>query len=121
MGAKCALVIGLCLVLCGTAMEATYSETAPTGQINIPNNNPDVARRFNRLQQIEENERMQKQNSEDAQKLVFLTAELRQYANEAAENGGVPPEAVRKASEVEKLAKRIHGRLKERSVRRLPH
>jgi hypothetical protein len=120
MGAKCALVIGLCLVLCGTAMEATYSETAPAGQISIPNNNPDVARRFNRLQQIEENERMQKQNCEDAQKLVFLAAELRQYA-QAAENGGVPPEAVRKASEVEKLAKRIHGRLKERSVRRLPH
>jgi hypothetical protein len=115
MGAKSALVMGLCLVLCGTAMEANYSES-----INVPNNNPDVARRFNRLQQIEENERMQKQNSEDAQKLVILTAELRQYA-QAAENGRVPPEAVRKASEVEKLAKRIHGRLKERSVRRLPH
>jgi len=37
------------------------------------------------------------------------------------EVGGLPPQAVRKASEAEKLARRIHGRLKERARRIRPH
>lgn len=120
MRAKSALVVGLYLALSGMAIEAVPSESALAAQITMPNINPDVGRRFARLQQIEENERMQKQNSEDAQKLVLLAAELRQYSD-AVENGGVPPEAVRKAKEVEKLAKRIHGRLNERARRPPPH
>jgi predicted ATP-grasp superfamily ATP-dependent carboligase len=120
MGAKPALLVGLCLCFLVTAVEAGSSGAASGAQINIPNINPDVARRFDRLQQKEENERMQKQNSDDAQKLVLLASELRQYS-EAVENDGVSPEAVRKASEVEKLAKRIHGRLKERAHRLRPH
>lgn len=120
MRAKSALVVGLYLVLSGTAIKVVFSATALAAQITMPNINPDVARRFARLQQKEENEKMQKQNSEEAQKLVLLAAELRQYS-EAMENGGLPPEAVRKANEVEKLAKRIHGRLKERARRLPPH
>jgi hypothetical protein len=120
MRAKSALVVGLYLALSGTAIEAVPSEPAPAAQMTMPNINPDVARRFARLQQKEENEQMQKQNSEDAQKLVLLAAELRQYS-EAAENGGVPPEAVRKASEAEKLAKRIHRRLNGRARLLPPH
>ena len=49
---------------------------------------------------------MRKQNIEEAQKLVLLVAELKQYC-EDMEVGGLPPEAVRKASEAERLARRI--------------
>ena len=120
MRAKSALVASLCLALSGTTIEAVSSVTGPVAQINIPNINPGVARRFNQLQQQEENDRMRRQNSEEAQKLVLLAAELKQYS-EAMEQGGLPPEAVHKAGEAEKLARRIHGRLKERARRIRAH
>ena len=116
MGAKPALVAGLCLALCGTTIEAVSSETAPGAQINIPNLNPDVARRFERLQQKEENERMQRENNEDTRKMVSLAAELKQYS-EAADGTALPPEAARKANQLEKLARRVHHRLKDRMLR----
>jgi hypothetical protein len=118
MGAKSALVISFCLALSGTTIDAASCVTAPVAQIY--NINPEVTRRFNQLQEIEENDRMRKQNIEEAQKLVLLVAELKQYS-EAMEVGGLPPEAVRKASEAERLARRIHGRLKERASRIRPH
>jgi septation ring formation regulator EzrA len=118
MGAKSALVAGLCLALSGTTINAVSGAAAPAGQIQ--NINPEVTRRFNQLQQIEENDRMRRQNVEEAQKLVSLAAELKQYS-EAMELGGLPPQAVRKAGEAEKLARRIHGRLTERARRIRPH
>jgi septation ring formation regulator EzrA len=118
MGAKSALVAGLCLALSGTTINAVSGAAAPAGQIQ--NINPEVTRRFNQLQQIEENDRMRRQNIEEAQKLVSLAAELKQYS-EAMEIGGLPPQAVRKAGEAEKLARRIHGRLTERARRIRPH
>jgi hypothetical protein len=116
--AKYALVAGLCLALSGTTIKAVNGTAAPMGQIQ--NINPEVTRRFNQLQQIDENDRMRRQNIEEAQKLVSLAAELKQYS-EAMEVGGLPPQAVRKAGEAEKLAKRIHGRLTERARRIQPH
>jgi hypothetical protein len=118
MGAKSALVAGLCLALSGTTINAVSGAAAPAGQIQ--NINPEVTRRFNQLQPIEENDRMRRQNVEEAQKLVSLAAELKQYS-EAMELGGLPPQAVRKAGEAEKLARRIHGRLTERARRIRPH
>jgi hypothetical protein len=118
MRAKYALVAGLCLAVSGTTIKAVNGTAAPMGQIQ--NINPEVTRRFNQLQQIEENDRMRRQNIEEAQKLVSLVAELKEYS-EAMEVGGLPPQAVRKAGEAEKLAKRIHGRLKERAGRIRPH
>jgi hypothetical protein len=120
MGAKSALVASLCLALSGTTIEAVCGVSAPQAQIKIQNISPEVTRRFNQLQEEEENDRMRKQNIEEAQKLVLLAAELKQYS-EAMEVGGLPPQAVRKASEAEKLARRIHGRLKERARRIRPH
>jgi uncharacterized protein YdiU (UPF0061 family) len=118
MGAKYALVAGLCLALSGTTIKAVNAAAAPVAQIQ--NINPEVTRRFNHLQEIAENDRMRRQNLEETQKLVALVAELKQYS-EAMEAGGLPPEAVRKASEAEKLARRIHGRLKERARRIRQH
>src|SRR4051794_22040701 len=102
MGAKSALVAGLCLALSGTTIEAVSSAAAPLAQIQ--NINPEVTRRFNQLQATEENDRMRRQNLEEAEKLVSLAAELKQYS-EAMEVGGLPPQAVHKASEAEKLAR----------------
>ena len=114
MRAKSALVASLCLALSGTTIKAVSGVTMPVAQINIQNISPEVTRRFNQLQEIQENDRMRKQNLEEAQKLVLLVAELKQYSD-AMDEGGLPPEAVRKASEAEKLARRIHGRLKARA------
>jgi septation ring formation regulator EzrA len=114
MGPKYALLAGLCLALSGTTIKAVNSAVAPAAQIQ--NINPEVTRRFNQLQQIAENDRMRRQNLEETEKLVSLVAELKRYS-QAMEIGGLPPEAVRKASEAEKLARRIHGRLKERARR----
>jgi septation ring formation regulator EzrA len=118
MGAKSALVASLCLALSGTTIKAVNGAAAPVAQIQ--NINPEVTRRFNQLQAIQENERMRRQNIEEAEKLVLLAAELKQYS-ETMEVGGLPPEAVHKAGEAEKLARRIHGRLKERARRIRPH
>jgi hypothetical protein len=120
MRAKSALVASLCLALSGTTIEAVSGVTMPVAQINIQNISPEVTRRFNQLQEIEENDRMRKQNLEEAQKLVLLVAELKQYSD-AMDEGGLPPEAVRKASEAEKLARRIHGRLQARARRIRQH
>ena len=45
--------------------------------------------------------------------MVSLAAELKQYA-EAADRMALPPEAVRKANELEKLARRVRHRLNDR-------
>lgn len=115
MGVKPALLVGLCLSLFLTAVEAGGSGAAPGAQINIPNVNPNLERRFEQLRQKEANERMQRENSEDTRKMVSLAAELKQYS-EAADGAALPPEAVRKASELEKLAKRDHRRLNDRML-----
>jgi hypothetical protein len=48
--------------------------------------------------------------------MVALAAELKQYA-EAADGTGLPPEALRKAIQLEKLAKRVRNRLNNRMLR----
>ncbi|HSK45811.1 MAG TPA: hypothetical protein VLA83_18185 [Candidatus Binatia bacterium] len=110
------MLLGLCLCFSVTAVEAGGSGAAPGGQINIPNINPSVERRFELLRQKEAGERMQRENSEDTQKMVSLAAELKQYA-EAADGSALPPEAVRKANELEKLARRVRHRLNDRMLR----
>jgi hypothetical protein len=97
-------------------MEAGGSGAAPVNQISIPNINPGVERRLELLRQKEANERMQLENSDDTQKMVSLAAELKQYVA-AADGSGLPPEAVHKANELEKLAKRVRNRLNERMLR----
>jgi hypothetical protein len=115
MGVKPSVLVGLCLCFSVTAVEADGSGTAPSAQINIPNINPSVERRFELLRQKEANERMQRENSEDTQKMVSLAAELKQYA-EAADGSSLPPEAVRKANELEKLARRVRHRLSDKML-----
>jgi hypothetical protein len=115
MGVKPALFVGLCLCFSATAVEAGGSGAAPGAQINIPNINPSVERRFELLRQKEANERMQRENAEDTQKIVFLAAELKEYAG-AADGSGLPPEAVRKANELEKLARRVRHRLNDKML-----
>jgi hypothetical protein len=115
MGVKPALLVGLCLCFSATAVEAGGSGAAPGAQINIPNINPSVERRFELLRQREANERMQRENAEDTQKMVFLAAELKEYAG-AADGSGLPPEAVRKANELEKLARRVRHRLNDKML-----
>ena len=114
------VLVSLCLCFSLTAMEAGGSGTATVTQINIPNINPGVERRLELLRQKEANERMQVENSADTQKMVSLAAELKQYAV-AADGSGLPPEAVRKATELEKLARRVRNRLNERMLRVSAH
>ena len=116
MGAKPALLVGLCLCFSATAVEAGGSGAAPGAQINIPNINPTVERRFELLRQKDANERMQQENSEDTRRMVSLAAELKQYA-EAADGSTLAPDAVRKANELEKLARRIRHRLNDKMLR----
>lgn len=116
MGAKPALLVGLCLCFSATAVEAGGSGAAPGAQINIPNINPSVERRFELLRQREADERMQRETSEDTRRMVSLAAELKQYA-EAADGSTLPPDAVRKANELEKLARRIRHRLNDKMLR----
>jgi len=92
-------------------MEAGGSGT----QINIPNINLGMERRLELLRQKEANERMQRENNEDTQKMVSLAADLKQYAA-AADGSSLPPEAARKANELEKLARRVHHRLNDRML-----
>ncbi|HLK08620.1 MAG TPA: hypothetical protein VKV30_11775 [Candidatus Angelobacter sp.] len=115
MGVKPALFVGLCLCFFVTAVEAGGSGAASGAQINIPNINPGVERRFELLRQQEANERMQRENTEDTRKMVSLAAELKQYA-EAADGSALPPEAVRKANELEKLARRVRNRLNDKML-----
>ena len=116
MGTKSVWAVGLCLVLAGTTGEALRVVEAPRGQINVPNINPDIERHFEQLRQQEAQARLHKENSEDAQKILFLAAELKRYAD-SAEDGPVPKDAVRKAKEVEKLAKRVNYRLRESALK----
>jgi hypothetical protein len=113
MGVKPAALVGLCLCFSVTAADAGGSGVAPIAQINIPNINPGVERRFELLRQKEANERMQRENSADTEKMVSLAAELKQYAA-AADGSSLPPEAVRKANELEKLARRVRHRLNDK-------
>ena len=115
MGAKPALLVGLCLCFSVTSVEAGGAGAAPVGQINIPNINPGVELRLELLRQKEANERMQRENSQDTLQMVSLAAELKQYAA-AADGSGLPPEAVRKANQLEKLAKRVRNRLNNRML-----
>jgi hypothetical protein len=116
MRVRPAVLVSLCLCFSVTAMEAGGSGAAPGAQINIPNINPGVERRFELLRQKEANERMQRENSADTQKMVSLAAELKQYAA-AADGSGLPPEAARKANELEKLARRVSHRLNDKMLR----
>jgi hypothetical protein len=116
MGFKTELFAGMCLSLCGTASEAGGTGRATGDQINIPNVNPIVERRFEQLRQKEANERMQRENSQDAAEMISLAAQLRRYS-EAAESSGLPPDAVKKANELEKLARRVRHRVKEQMLR----
>jgi hypothetical protein len=113
MGVKPALFVGLGLCFFVTAVEAGNSAAASGVQINIPNINPGVERRFELLRQKEANERMQRENTEDTRKMVSLAAELKQYA-EAADGSALPPDSVRKANELEKLARRVRNRLNDK-------
>jgi len=97
-------------------MEAGGSGAASGTQINIPNINPGVERRLELLRQKEANERMQRENSQDTLQMVSLAAELKQYAA-ASDGSGLPPEAIRKANQLEKLAKRLRNRLNNRMLR----
>jgi hypothetical protein len=115
MRVRPALLVGLYLFVCVNVVEAGGSGTAPA-QINIPNINPALEQRFEQLRQKEANERMQRENSDDTRKMVSLAAELKQYA-EAADRMALPPEAVRKANELEKLARRVRHRLNDRMLR----
>jgi hypothetical protein len=115
MGAKPALLLGLCLCFSVIAVEAGGSGAAPGAQINIPNINPSVERRFELLRQKEASERMQRENADDTQKMVSLAAELKEYAD-ATEGSALAPEAVRKANELEKLARRVRHRLNDRML-----
>jgi hypothetical protein len=115
VGVKPAVLVGLRLCLLVTAVEAGSSGAAPGTQINIPNINPSVERRLELLRQREANERVQRENSEDTRKMVFLAAELKQYA-EAADGAVLPQDAVRKANELEKLARRVRNRLNDRML-----
>lgn len=112
MGFKPVLLVGLCLFFSVTTAGAGGSAAAPGAQINIPNINPGVERRFELLRQKEANERMQRDNSEDTRKMVSLAAELKQYS----EADVIPPEAARKANELEKVAKRLRRRLNDRML-----
>ena len=105
------LLVSLCLCFSLTAMKAGGSGT----QINIPNINPGVERRLELLRQKEANERMQRENSQDTLEMVSLASELKQYAA-ASEGSGLPPEALRKANQLEKLAKRVRKRLNNRML-----
>jgi hypothetical protein len=116
MKVRPALLVGLYLFVCVNAVEAGGSGTAPGAQINIPNINPGLEQRFEQLRQKEANERMQRENSDDTRKMVSLAAELKQYA-EAGDRIALPPEAVRKANELEKLARRVRHRLNDRILR----
>jgi len=116
MRVRPAVLVGLCLCFSLTAMEAGGSGAASGTQINIPNINPGVERRLELLRQREANERMQRENSQDTLQMVALAAELKQYA-EAADGTGLPPEAVRKANQLEKLAKRVRNRLNNTMLR----
>jgi hypothetical protein len=116
MGLKTVLFVGMCLSLCGTASEAGGTGRATGEQINIPNVNPIVERRFEQLCQKEANERMQRENSQDAAEMISLAAQLRRYS-EAAESSGLLPDAVKKANELEKLARRVCHRVKEQMLR----
>ena len=116
MGCKFALAVGLCLVLTGTQVEAVRSGVAPVAQINVPNINPVLERRFEQLRQKEAQERLRKANIQDAQKILFLATELKQLADRD-ETGQLPSDAVRKAKEVEKLAKRVNYRTRESALR----
>jgi hypothetical protein len=120
MGVRPVLLVGLCMSLSVIATDAGGSGVAPIAQINIPNINPGVERRFEELRQREANERMQRENNEDTQKMVSLAAELKQYS-EAADGVALPPEAVKKANELEKLARRVRHRLNERMLRVRAH
>lgn len=115
MGVRPAVLVGLCLCFSLTAMEAGGSGAAFVAQINIPNINPGVERRLELLRQKEANERMQQENSQDMLQMVSLAAELKQYAA-AADGSGLPPEAVRKANQLEKLARRVRNRLNNRML-----
>jgi hypothetical protein len=120
MGGKFALAVGLCLALTGTTVEAVRSGVAPLAQINVPNINPDMERRLGQLRWKEAQERLRRENVEDAQKILFLANELKQYAA-VDEIGQLSPEAVGKAKEVEKLAKRVNYRLRESALRIRAH
>ena len=115
MRVRPALLVGLYLFVCVNAVEAGGSGTAPVAQINIPNINPAMEQRLEQLRQKEANERMQRENSDDTRKMVSLAAELKQYA-EAGDRMALPPEAVRKANELEKLARRVRHRLNDRML-----
>jgi hypothetical protein len=112
MGAKPALLVGLCLCFSVTSVEAVGAGATPVGQINIPNINPGVELRLELLRQKEANERMQRENSDDTQKMVALAAELKQYSQADV----LPPEAARKANELEKVARRLRRRLNDRMM-----
>lgn len=110
MGVKPAVLVSLCLCFSVAAVEADGSGAVSGAQINIPNINPSVERRFEMLRQKEAGERMQRENSDDTQKMVALAAELKQYSQADV----LPPEAARKANELEKVARRLRRRLNDR-------
>jgi len=111
---KLALVAGLCLLLSGTTVEAVGSGVAGTPQF-IPSFNPDTERRLERVRQREARERLRQENIVDAQKILALATELQQYAQKQ-EMEALPPDAVKKAKEVEKLAKRVNYRVRESAL-----
>src|SRR5262245_8752034 len=115
MGTNTLWAVGLCFVLVGTTGEVLRA-SGSAEQINIPNVNPQIERHFEQLRQREARERMRRQNRADTQKIVDLAAQLKEYGD-SAQDGPMPADAVRKAKEVEKLAKRVNTRLRQSAGR----
>lgn len=115
MGVRSVVAVGVCLASFVTMVLVVHSSAMPAFQVGIPKLNPQVERRFQQLREKEEGERMEKDNRADAERIVSLAAELKQYTDAA--NGELPADAVRKAEQVAKLARRLQGRLKESALR----
>lgn len=81
-------------------------------QFGRDRNQDDLVLRRQREQQKQLNKNRQEKLKKDTDKLLALTLELKQYVDKTNENV-LSVEVIRKAEEIEKLARQVRERMKE--------
>jgi hypothetical protein len=102
-------VAGLGLVMCGTAFTAT---AAPAAAPQVETRQDPAQKEMQERMAREANKKRQQDIREETDKLFHLATELKEAVDKSNENL-LSLDVVRKADEVEKLAKKVKEKMKE--------
>jgi hypothetical protein len=113
---KVILLLVLLLVLAGLKHPAVYAFFSAPQQNGLPPTSDRIEREMEERQAQEANKKRQEEIRRDTQKLYQLATELKDAVDKTNENM-LSLEVVKKADEVEKLAKKVKDKMRDGTIR----